>query len=323
MPVHKPKPIAPKPQPVAPVAPIPAKPQAPVRPVAPPKPVDLVDPKVANDDHTKQPDDYAYQKNTRGAALFGPNGVQALDVKQGYIGDCFLAASMAAVAGARPDVIKNAMTDNHNGTYTVRFYEVDWNGAKKVHKETVDGDLPWDSMSNGPAYARSAEVVGGKSHMELWPSVLEKAYAAWKGSYDTVGHGGISGDVMEALTGERSRQMATKAPGEADPLWLKMKTAAAAHKPMTAGSGGEEDPRYKDPKAGVYGWHAYTVMGVEEKKNGDKTERWVTMRNPWGKRRRNSDAAAVGDTTNDTAGGVFQLPWAEFRRLYDDVTING
>ena len=49
----------------------------------------------------------------------------------------------------------------------------------------------------------------------------------------------------------------------------------------------------------------------------------MVCRNPWAKRRRNSDAAAVGDTTNDTAGGVFKLEWAEFRRLYDNVTVNG
>ena len=317
---HKPKP-KPAPKPVPKPAPQPQP--APIKPGEQPKPTDLADPAVAKDEHTKQPDAYPYQKNSRGGTLFGPNGVQPLDVKQGYIGDCFLAAAMTAVAGARPDAVKNAVTDNGNGTYTVRFYEVDYAGQKKVHKETVDGDLPWDAMSNGPAYARSAEVTDGKSHMELWPSVLEKAYAQWKGSYDAVGHGGIAGDVLEALTGERAKQQTTQGVGENDPLWTKMKLATADKKPMTAGSGGEEDPRYKDPKAGVYGWHAYTVLGVEEKKNGDKTERLVTVRNPWGKRRRNSDAAAVGDKTNDTAGGVFQLPWAEFRRLIDNVTLTG
>lgn len=326
-PKHKPKP---KPQPGPAPVPSPIKPPVkpgeqpkPAEPAAPVVPVDMADPGVVLDEKTKSADPYAYQKNTRGAALYGPNGVQALDVKQGYIGDCFLAAALTAVAGSRPDLIKNAITDNGNGTFTVRFYEVDWSGQKKVHKETVDSDLPWDPASNGPAYARSAESTDGKNHLELWPSILEKAYAQWKGSYDAIGHGGISGDVMEALTGERARQQTTQGAGDNDPLWTKMKQASADKKPMTAGSGGEEDPRYKDPKAGVYGWHAYTILGVEEKKNGDKTERFVTARNPWGKRRRGSDAAAVGDKTNDTAGGVFQLPWAEFRRLFDNVTVGG
>ena len=128
---------------------------------------------------------------------------------------------------------------------------------------------------------------------------------------------------MTALTGEPSKQQSTQGSGDNDPLWTKMKAASDQKKPMTAGSGDKDDAKYKDPKAGVYGWHAYTVLGVEEAKEGDKTKRNVILRNPWGKRRRDGDAAAVGDTENSTAGGVFKLEWAEFRRLYDNVTING
>jgi hypothetical protein len=316
----------PQPQPPKPVQPKPQQPQAPVqpKPVEPAKPAaprDLVDPAVVKDADTKALDPYAYKKNDRAAKLYGPNGIQALDVRQGAIGDCFLAAALAAVAGSRPDAIKNAIKDNADGTYTVRFYELDWAGNKTVHAETVDADLPHNGET--PAYARSTEVVEGKQWMELWPSILEKAYANWKGSYDAIGHGGVSGDVMQALTGEKGKYQKTAGVGENDALWTKMKGASDAKKPMTAGSGGEEDPRYKDASAGVYGWHAYTVMGVEETKVGDKTEKFVIMRNPWGKRRRDADAAKVGDTTNSTAGGVFKLSWSEFRRLYDDVTVSG
>ncbi|MBI5610669.1 MAG: hypothetical protein HY902_17465 [Deltaproteobacteria bacterium] len=318
---HRPQPQQPKPQQPRPQQPgqQQPKPQAPAQ--APVKPRDLVDPGVTRDEKTKAPEPYAYKKNDRGAQLFGPDGVKAGDVRQGYIGDCYLAAAMASVAAAKPDAIRQAMKDNKDGTFTVRFYELDYSGRKTVHSETVDGDLP--HYNDMPAYAKSTEKVDGKEYMEMWPSIFEKAYAQWKGSYEEMGHGGISGDVMTALTGERSSQVSTAGPGEADALWTKMKAASDQKKPMTAGTGGEEDARYKDPKAGVYGWHAYTVLGVEEAKEGDKTKRYVMCRNPWAKRRRNSDAAAVGDTTNDTAGGVFKLEWAEFRRLYDNVTVNG
>ena len=308
------EPNVPKPQQAKNGAQAPAKPK-------PNAPRDLRDPGVTKDEKTKVDEAYAYKKNDRGAQLYGPDGIKATDVKQGYIGDCYFAASMSAVAGKNPDAIRNAIKDNKDGTFAVRFFELDWQGKKSAHTETVDADLPHDGEM--PAYAKSAEVVAGQQWMELWPSILEKAYAAWKGSYDAMGHGGVAGDVMTALTGNPSAQTATAGVGEADPLWQKMLKASQAGKPMTAGTGGEEDERYKDPKAGVYGWHAYTVMGVEETKDGAKTNRSVTMRNPWGKRRRNSDAEAVGDTDNNTAQGVFKLDWAEFRRLYDNVTING
>lgn len=306
-----------------PQQPQPGQQQAPVKPKpeAPKPNRDIADPGVVKDQTTKADDPYAYKKNDRGAQLYGPDGIKAGDVRQGAIADCYLAAAMSSVAGAKPDAVRQSIKDNKDGTYTVRFFELDWQGQKTTHFETVDADLAHNGDS--PAYARSTEMVDGKQWMELWPSIIEKAYAAWKGSYDAIGHGGVSGDVMTALTGEPSRQQSTQGSGENDALWTKMKAASDQKKPMTAGSGDKDDPKYKDPKAGVYGWHAYTVLGVEEVKDGDKTKRQVVLRNPWGKRRRDSDAAAVGDTENSTAGGVFKLDWAEFRRLYDDVTING
>jgi hypothetical protein len=281
---------------------------------------DLPDPEVVTNKDTKAKDPYAYKKNDRGAKLYGPDGVQAADVRQGAIGDCFLAAALAAVASADRSAIEKALKDNGDGTFTVTFYEVGWTGEKKTHQETVDADLPFNL--DMPAYAKSTEMVDGKAHMELWPSILEKAYAQWKGSYDAIGHGGVSGDVMTALTGKSSRQTSTS--GNGDALWEKMKKATEEHKPMTAGSGGKDDERYKDPKAGVYGWHAYTILGVEEKKEGDKTTKMVTLRNPWGKRRRDTDATAVGEyDKNIKDKGVFTLTYDEFRKLYDNVTVNG
>jgi len=296
----------------APLKPASMAPQAPAKtdPVkAPPPPQrDLPDPAVVKKDGVADP--YAYQKNTRGAALYGTNGVQVSDVRQGAIGDCFLAAALAAVAGTNPSAITGAIKDNGDGTYTVRFYNLDWSGSKKAESITVDADLPMNG--DAPAYAKSTESL------ELWPSILEKAYAQWKGSYDAIGHGGNAGDVMEALTGERSRSKSTG--GDTDALWTRMKEATEQKKPMCAGSGDKDDAKYKDPKAGVYGWHAYTVLGVEEKKNGDTTEKLVKLRNPWAVRRRSADAAAVGDAENKAE---FTLTYAEFRRLYDDVYFNG
>ncbi len=329
MPAHKPRPAQPKTQKPKPGAQTnrPGPGQVAQKPKEPAKPRDLPDPGVTKDEKTKQPDPYAYKKNERGAKLYGPDGIQAKDVRQGAIGDCYLAAALSAVAGTRPDAIKNAIKDNGDGTYTVRFFELDYSGKKTAHMETVDADLAHTpDLKNGgekPAYANSTEQVDGKNYMELWPSVLEKAYASWKGSYEAIGNGGNSGDVITALTGERCKSASTAGVGENDPLWARIKKASDEKRPMTAGSGGHDDARYKDPEAGVYGWHAYTILGVEEKKEAGKAERMVTLRNPWGVRRRNADAAAVGDAGNATGGGVFQLKWAEFRRLYDNVIVQG
>jgi hypothetical protein len=65
--------------------------------------------------------------------------------------------------------ITDAIKDNKDGTFTVRFYNLDWTGSKKAESVTVDADLPMNGAS--PAYAKSTESL------ELWPSILEKAYA--------------------------------------------------------------------------------------------------------------------------------------------------
>lgn len=303
-----------------------AKPAAPKKPAAKPEAVkpkpkrDLADPKVMNDKETGKAQ-AEYGKNTTGAQLYGPGGVTPLDVRQGAIADCFFAAAISAAANANPDAITKAIKDNGDGTYRVRFFEIGFDGKATTHFETVDDDLA--KSGDVPTYAKSTEVLDGKEHQEMWPGILEKAYAAWKGSYTAIGNGGSSGDVLEALTGKRAKTTSTAGPGKNDALWDKMKKGSDEKKPMTAGSGDKDDAKYKDPKAGVYGWHAYTIMGVEEQKNGDKSERMVILRNPWAKRRRDADATAVGDANNAKDGGVFKLSWDEFRRLYDDVTVGG
>jgi hypothetical protein len=50
------------------------------------------------------------------------NGVSYNDVDQGQLGDCSFMASLASVAALDPNFIYEMITDNHDGTYTVRLY---------------------------------------------------------------------------------------------------------------------------------------------------------------------------------------------------------
>jgi hypothetical protein len=50
-------------------------------------------------------------------------GVHPDDVRQGAIGDCWLVASMAALAQQRPDLVEDMIRLNDNGTYTVTLYD--------------------------------------------------------------------------------------------------------------------------------------------------------------------------------------------------------
>ncbi|MSQ00419.1 MAG: hypothetical protein EXR71_00830 [Myxococcales bacterium] len=139
---------------------------------------------------------YAYQKGDH-----TPVDPKGTDTAQGAMGDCYFIASMAAVANANPQTIKEAIKYNAaKETYTVRFYEESHGGAAKPVYIEVDAYLPTSQGDRAdPAYAGDA---GGK----LWPAIMEKAYAKWKGGYQAIGQGGYGAQAMAELTGSRSKE---------------------------------------------------------------------------------------------------------------------
>ena len=139
--------------------------------------------------------------------------------------------------------------------------------------------------------------------MEMWYPVIEKAYAQWKGSYDTIGNGGSSSDVFEDFTGHQGRS--TNAAGNPETVWRTITTAIDAKKPVAAGTHDDGGP-VNYTNTGVHGDHAYSILGYEKSGN----DRFVVLRNPWG------ESEPSGNGAND---GVFKLKLEEFQKLYDNV----
>jgi Bacterial Ig-like domain/Calpain family cysteine protease len=144
-------------------------------------------PRGGNDDPTIRADDI---KNVNGryaniqGSLFAYGANDSVEIAyndaiQGGLSDCYLMAAMAAVALHRPQVIRSMFHDNGNGTYDVTFFDplsLSLNNPYK--KVTVDADLPiYDDINNTKPllYGKSADKT--TSGYELWPSLLEKAYA--------------------------------------------------------------------------------------------------------------------------------------------------
>lgn len=282
----------------------------PPSPVAEQKPYDVADPELRK----KHQNDASVKYQRFGGALF-LNGVSATDVQQGSIADCYLGAALSAVANTNPKCITEMVKDDGNGKYRVRFFKRSYYGAPKEEWVTVDGDLP--ASGGDQLYTRGFDK-DDKSQRELWPGIIEKAYAQWKGGYDDIGEGGYSGDVMTAITGESSssKTLSTMKP---DALWDQLRKAIDAGEPVTCGTHGKDavdnDPEMKKKydEAKVYAWHAYTVMSYREKKEGATTERYVTVRNPWGK-------ANGGTTYSDK--GIFELKFDLWKTVYSSIVIN-
>lgn len=118
------------------------------------------------------------------------------DVGQGYLGDCYFVAGMGAVANAFPDAILGGiLADPKKKVWRVRFFERMPDGSNREHWIEVDGYLPTSAKDRtDPVYAQDPGNP-------LWPAIVEKAYAEYRGGYDVLNEGGQIGAAMETLTG--------------------------------------------------------------------------------------------------------------------------
>jgi len=226
------------------------------------------------------------------------NGMNVEDVKQGYIGDCYLPAAIASALHYSPSVVQKMIKQNADGSYAVTFYEKNAAGKYVAHVETVDSDLYYDASKN-PIFGKAEP--SSVDNMELWWPLIEKAYASWNGSYEAIGNGGLSSDVFSAIYGKDAK---TESVGTADAQWKKIKAQVDAKKPGALGTGAE-GPRYNG--TGVHGNHAYSILGYEV----DKTtkQRYVVLRNPWG-------YSEPGE--EDGGDGLFKLEIEKVSTLFDN-----
>jgi hypothetical protein len=257
---------------------------------------DLPDPSVLTKDATS----LTYSA-IEGSQLF-VDGISYDDVVQGSIANCYMVGAFSALAYANPDTIKDAIKDNGDGTYTVRFFEQRQWGQPMVPVEvTVDGDVATMSAGGSSKYAKN------RDQKEIWVPVLEKAYAQWKGGFEAIGNGGYAGEVMTALTG-RQGNSSTISYSNPDQLFASIQANASTSHPMAAGTHGK-DSGVDYNGTGVYAWHVYTVLGASEE-NGTK---YVELRNPWGRTEPGSDGKD---------DGIFKMELTQFMKLYSSLFVN-
>lgn len=124
------------------------------------------------------------------------------DVHQGQMGDCHLTAPLAALASTADGraLIHDAITERRNEkgdvvAYSVKLYERD------VFGRLVPPKKPIEVPAGGPYVVGHARAVTDGRVYEVWPLVIEKAYAELRHGYNAIGKGGEVLSAMEALTG--------------------------------------------------------------------------------------------------------------------------
>jgi hypothetical protein len=198
------------------------------------------------------------------------DAVDARDVRQRAIGDCFVMAPLAGLARSSEGraLIKGAITENRNDngdvvSYTVTLHrpEEHWWRAKTFADVEVTVTRPF------PCGHAEARADGDQS--EIWPLVFEKAYLQYCDCNPT---GRDVSDAMEVLTGRAATHVVLGGPEGYDVRRLQGDLAAGkivvlATKTSIGG------PEAHD----LHGNHAYVVTGVQMS-NGRAS---LVLHNPW------------------------------------------
>jgi Flp pilus assembly pilin Flp len=224
---------------------------------------------AANPDLDGDNEGAKYEKLDGEVAIEGPGDGRAVhesDVSQGSLADCYLAATLGGLALRDPEVLEKAVRDNGDGTYTVTFYEDGfwpWSGKEKV-EITVTGEFPrkdgtWVYMKPGD------------DSREMWPMLIEKAYAEWQGDgdYGDIEQGNAT-VPMEALTGRDAES--TTDFGSVYDRWERGEAITLLTPDMSDDS--KKKAMFADGK--LLFNHYYYVVGVNREKGT------VTVRNPHG-----------------------------------------
>ena len=271
--------------------------------------------------------------------------VERGDVRQGKLGDCYLLGAISMLAEnplhlmhVFPDVPEDCpgpdsnrvpgeragefeQVFNRGGVYALRLY--DGNDFRIV---VVDDWLPCDSDGT-PSFAKPApEDTDGI--VEIWPLIVEKAYAKFKGSYEAI-VGGLTEEALHDLTGGLpvSHDLA-KLRGRPDALWQNLLTMKKEQSVMGCAM-------HAAAKMNIIPFHAYGIVkAVELKVPGARAPvRVVHLRNPWGsgeewngawcdddprwKKVSKREKERVGFV--DEEDGTFFVPFEEWMSLYTNV----
>ena len=236
------------------------------------------------------------------------DSIRASDLQQGGLGTCYFVAALCSLVDKQPEFVRSLFLTREvslEGVYQLRLCR---NGVWGV--VTIDDWLPCLSGSNSFRFTRAVDN-------QLWPALLEKAYAKLYSSYKAL-DSGEPHEVLSDLTGcpafkvslhpqyERalSSGAASSAPlqfvdreAEMDVLWLQLLewrsrgylfAANCSHshrRQSSAGpdgqyAAGDTDDVWRQRYAGVglVTQHAYSLLDAQVT---DEGVRLVKLRNPW------------------------------------------
>lgn len=205
-----------------------------------------------------------------GDQLF-PHDPTADDVNQDFIGDCYLVATMGAVANVRPQWIRDRIQyDPQTGNFEATL----WDGTQWKKLRVTQDDIQINRAKAGGSW-----LDNGRPDAALWPAVLENAYAQLKfpdmtlgDALHGIGKGGLGKEALEAITGNRGTIFDPFLWPSSTQLDQEIRAALTSHQSVTMATS-EDTGSVPFLRA----QHQYTVEHIE----GVGSDAVVTLRNPW------------------------------------------
>ena len=169
--------------------------------------------------------------------------------------------------------------------------------------------------------------VTTKTRTELWPAILEKAYAKKYGSYSTIA-GGLVDIALSELTNGIPETYKKDENENLQKLWDKVLDAKQEGAFLGAGSPSHPDGDRATSDDGIVQGHAYSVLRLAEV-DGTKL---IQLRNPWG------SGEWTGDWSDDSElwttrmknvlnynvfedDGVFWMDWNDFMEEFETIYV--
>jgi hypothetical protein len=156
-----------------------------------------------------------------------------------------------------------------------QFWAPDTKDTKSI---AVDNRFP--AYTNGrTAFEQPGDVLyDGPNHdgEEIWPMILEKAYAVDHNGYAAIANGGYMEGSFKEITGNDPTTVYPDTPQWTfDTLATAWQNGDAIGVNTLSGDAANNNPLYHGEHP-LVAWHDYYVTNV------DPTNKTITMRNPWG-----------------------------------------
>ena len=233
------------------------------------------------------------------------NDINAEDIKQGMLGNCYFLSSISATAEFKDRIlnlfVNKATADN--GCYSIRFMI---QGVPKII--LVDDFLPCKKGTKQLAFNRLKD--------EIWVQLLEKAWAKVNGSYAST-IAGLPSEALSTLT-EAPCLTYIHVKFEPEKLWDIIFSADKNDYIICTSSNSKPNL----DKNGIVSSHAYTIINVYKVQN----LQLLKIRNPWGGFEWNG---AYSDKSNlwtddlknainyeDKDDGIFYMEFGDFLKFF-------